>query len=311
MIFFKLMRIKNQMLKFYSTIILLTIIAVFYSCNKENRDEAVVQKEEHNRHIELDGQPNFRDLGGYKTVDGKTVKWGQVYRSGRLPKLTDEDVMRMDSLHIKTVINFLTQTETDVKGKDRLPQGTNEIFLPIDTEEGTEGLAKEILRAGETGDFSNIPVEINPEIHRLLINKANEEYAHLLREVSDSSNRPMVFHCSHGIHRTGTGAAILLSILGVPWETIREDYLLSNVYRKEEVEHRLEQLRKLAAKNQGITPEEVDMTNTNAFYVLEAEYIDAALDEAVKNYGSMDNYIKEGLGLSEEEIQRLKNELLE
>ena len=299
------------MQKSYFIIILFTILIAFYSCDKENRDEAVVQKEKHNRHIVLDGQPNFRDLGGYKTVDGKTVKWGQVYRSGRLPKLTDEDVMRIDSLGIKTVVNFLTQTEIEAKGEGRLPKGTNEIFLPIDTEEGTEGLAKEILRAGETGDFSNIPVEINPAIHRLLINKANKEYAQLLREVLDSSNRPMVFHCSHGIHRTGTASALLLSILGVPWETIREDYLLSNLYRREEVDHRLVQLRNLSAKNQGITPEEVDMTNTNAFYILEAEYIDAALDEAVKNYGSMDNYIKEGLGLTDEEIQKLKDELLE
>jgi protein-tyrosine phosphatase len=299
------------MLKFYSTIILLAIIAVFYSCNKDNRDEAAIQKEDHNRHIELDGQPNFRDIGGYQTVDGKTVKWGQVYRSGRLPKLTNEDVMRIDSLGIKTVVNFLTQTEIEAKGEGRLPKGTNEIFLPIDTEEGTEGLAKEILRAGETGDFSNIPVEINPTIHRLLINKANKEYAQLLREILNSSNRPMVFHCSHGIHRTGTATALLLSILGVPWETIREDYLLSNLYRREEVDHRLVQLRELAAKNQGIAPEEVDMTNTNAFYILEGKYIDAALDEAVKKYGSMEIYIKEGLGITDEEIQKLKDSLLE
>ncbi len=293
--------------KFYPAIILLTLIALFYSCNKE---EAVVQKEEQNRHIELDGQPNFRDLGGYKTIDGKTVKWGQVYRSGELPRLTNEDVMILESLGIKTVISFLSQPEIDAKGEDRLPEGIKEISIPIDTEDGTGGLAKEILIARQTGDFSNVPVEINPEIHKLLINIANKEYAQLLREVLDSSNRPMVFHCSHGIHRTGTATALLLTILGVPWETIREDYLLSNLSRKEEVDHRLVQLRKLAAKNQGITPDEVDMTNTNAFYILEAEYIDAALDEAIKKYGSMDNYIKEGLGITDEEIQKLKDALL-
>jgi len=299
------------MLNNYSKIILLTIIAVFYSCNKENRDESVAQKEEYNRHIELDGQPNFRDIGGYNTVDGKTVKWCQVYRSGELPRLSDEDLMMLDSLGISTVISFLTQPEIDAKGKDRLPEGVNEISIPIDTEDGTGGLAEEILIARQTGDFSNVAVEINPEIHRLLINIANKEYAQLMREVLDSSNRPLVFHCSHGIHRTGTATALLLIILGVPWETIREDYILSNTYRKEEVDYRLKQLRELAAKNQGINPDEVDMTNTNAFYILETEYIDAALDEAVKNYGSLENYIKEGLGLSKEEIQKLKDELLE
>jgi len=306
-----MLRTQIKMQKIYFTIFLLTILVAFYSCDKENREETAAQKEEQNRHIELDGQPNFRDLGGYKTIDGKTVKWGQVYRSGELPRLTNEDVMILESLGIKTVISFLSQPEIDAKGEDRLPEGVKEISIPIDTEDGTGGLAKEILIARQTGDFSNVPVEINPEIHKLLINIANKEYAQLLREVLDSSNRPMVFHCSHGIHRTGTATALLLTILGVPWETIREDYLLSNLSRKEEVDHRLVQLRKLAAKNQGITPDEVDMTNTNAFYILEAEYIDAALDEAIKKYGSMDNYIKEGLGITDEEIQKLKDALLE
>ena len=300
-----------MMRKFYFTITILIILAAFYSCDKENREETAAHKEEHNRQVELDGQPNFRDIGGYKTVDGKTVKWGQVYRSGELPRLTNEDVMILESLGIKTVISFLSQPEIDAKGEDRLPEGVKEISIPIDTEDATRGLAEEILIARQTGDFSNVPVEINPEIHKLLINIANKEYAQLLREVLDSSNRPIVFHCSHGIHRTGTATALLLTILGVPWETIREDYLLSNLYRKEEVDHRLVQLRKLAAKNQGITPDEVDMTNTNAFYILEAEYIDAALDEAIKKYGSMDNYIKEGLGITDEEIQKLKDALLE
>jgi len=299
------------MLNNYSKIILLTIIAVFYSCNKEIREEDAVQKEDHNRHIELDGQTNFRDIGGYKTVDGKTVKWGQLYRSGELPRLTEADIMKLDSLEIKTVVSFLTKPEIDAKGEDRLPEGVKEISISIDTKDGTGGLAKEILIARQTGDFSNVPVEINPEIHRFLINIANKEYAQLLSEILDSSNRPMVFHCSHGIHRTGTATALLLTILGVPWETIREDYLLSNTYRKEEIDYRLEQLRELAAKNQGITPDEVDMTNTNAFYILEGEYIDAALDEAIKKYGSIENYIKEGLGITNEEIQKLKDELLE
>ena len=56
----------------------------------------------------LDGQPNFRDVGGYKTEDGKTVKRGLVYRSGELPRLTDKDVAKLEQLGIKTVVNFLT-----------------------------------------------------------------------------------------------------------------------------------------------------------------------------------------------------------
>ena len=120
-----------------------------------------------------------------------------------------------------------------------------------------------------------------------------------------------MFHCSGGIHRSGTAAAILLSALGVPWETVREDYLLSNDYREEETRHRLSQLREKAAETLGVPLEEVDTTNMDAFYVLEASYIDAALDEITKEYGSAESYVREGLGLSDEEIQRLRTELLE
>lgn len=262
------------------------------------------------RHIPLDGQPNFRDLGGYETADGRTVKFGQVFRSGELPRLSDSDVDRLESLGIRTVVNFLTESEIADRGADRLPDGVTRVPLPMKAG-NMEELTDIVLAARTTGDFSKVPPDLNPEIHRLLMDQGREYYAALLRELSDPENRPLVFHCSHGVHRTGTAAAILLSALGVPWEVIRDDYLVSNELRKEETEKRLEQLKQLDAQNRGIPLDAVDTTNLEAFYVLDGSYIDASLAAAVDEYGSMDNYIKEGLGLSAEEIERLRQELLE
>ena len=262
--------------------------------------------------VQLDGQPNFRDLGGYKSSDGRTVKFGQLFRSGELPRLNDDDVRKLQQLGIKTVVNFLTDVEIQVRGEDRLPDNVTMIRLPIAGGDAVGGgLAGAILEAREKADFSKVPVELNPEIHRLLVREAQKQYAALLRELADSEKRPLVFHCSHGVHRTGTAAAIVLSALGVPWETVRKDYLLSNEYRKEEVAKRLSQLRRRAAKNQGISPDKVDLANVKAFYILHGEYIDASLDEAVKLYGSMEEYIHEGLGLSHSELSRLRKDLLE
>jgi len=262
------------------------------------------------RHVVLDGQPNFRDLGGYETVDGRTVKWGQVYRSGELPRLTDADVARLEKLGIRTVVNFLTEEEIEVRGPDRLPAGVTEIGLPM--ESGNMGdLTNVVLEARTTGDFSKVPPDLNPDLHRRLMVEARDYYASLLREIADPANRPLVFHCSHGVHRTGTATAILLSALGVPWETVREDYLLSNTYRHQEIEHRLTQLRDLYAEANGIPPEEVDTTNMNAFYILQDAYIDAALEQAIEDHGSMESYIRDGLGLSDEDVAALKKQLLE
>ena len=262
------------------------------------------------RHIRLQGQANFRDLGGYQTSDCRTVKWRQVYRSGRLPKLTDDDVNQIVELGIRTVVSLLTEDDIDVYGPDRLPSGVRELSLPIDSKTATE-MANMLNKALKTGDFSLMSVEMNPEIHRLLIHDGKQKYATLLREVSNPDNRPLVFHCSHGVHRTGTGTAILLSTLGVPWEIVREDYLLSNKYRHDEVQVRLKQLRKMAADKRGIEPEQVDMTNMEAFLIQQGSYIDASKEEMIKEYGLVEAYIRNGMCLSDREIQKLCDELLE
>jgi protein-tyrosine phosphatase len=262
------------------------------------------------RHIVLDGQSNFRDVGGYLTTDGKRVKWGEVYRSGELHKLSDSDVEKLDSIGIKTVASFLVEAEIEARGHDRLPDGVREVALPM--EAGNLGeLAAVVNEARNTGDFSQVPVELNPEIHRILIDEGREYYATLIREMANPVNRPMLYHCSHGVHRTGTATAILLSALGVPWDTVREDYLLSNVYRKEEIDRRIGELQLSAASTFNVDPEQIDMTNIRAFYILQPEYIDASLIQAEKKYGSMENYIRKGLGISDKELEALRNQLLE
>lgn len=269
---------------------------------------APLQGGDDRRQVPLDGQSNFRDLGGYETGDGRRVKWGEVFRSGRLPALSDADVDRLDALGVRTVVNFLTPAEIRHAGAGRLPEGATEIATPIAGAE--DELALVVLEARKSGDFSAVPPELNAEIHRILITDATAEYASLLRAAADAANRPLVFHCSHGVHRTGTAAAILLSALGVPWENVRSDYLLSNDYRAEEIDRRLAELRDLAATNQGVPPESVDTTNMEAFYRLQGTYIDASLEAAVEEYGSMDAYIRDGLGITANEIETLRRQLL-
>jgi protein-tyrosine phosphatase len=271
--------------------------------------EKTISNKGQERHIPLQGQVNFRDLGGYQTVDGRTVKWGQVYRSGRLPKLTDEDVDRLADLGIRTVVSLLLADDIDVYGRDRVPPGVREISLPINSKTVTQ-MANISTNALQTGDFSLIPVEMNPEIHRLLIHDGKQEYAALLRMIADPDNRPLIVHCSHGVHRTGTGAAILLSALGVPWDTVRDDYLLSNKYRHNDVQMRLGRLRQMAAEKRGIAPEQVDMTNMEAFLIQSGSYVDASKAEMIDEYGSIDGFILEGLGLNQSEVDQLRDELL-
>jgi len=266
---------------------------------------------EHNtRTVPLTGQSNFRDIGGYKTSDGRVVKQGILYRSGELHKLSEEDIDNIEALGVKTVVNFLMPEEIEARGEDRLPEGVRYVSQTISG--GIAGdLTKVAVEARQTGDFSQVPVELNPEIHRILIENGAQQYSALIREILEGKNMPLVFHCSHGVHRTGTATAILLSLAGVPWETVREDYLLSNSTRGEEIKKRLKQLRELAASNQGVPPAEIDTTNMEAFYVLDGSYIDASLNEINANYGSVEEYASQRLGLSNEEIVKFRKLLLE
>jgi protein-tyrosine phosphatase len=224
--------------------------------------------------------------------------------------LTDEDVAKLEDLEIRTVVNFLLPEEIEMNGRDRLPAGVREIAEPIQGDRASE-LTMEAQSAIRSGEFEKLPPEMNPEFHRLLLNEGKPQYAALLRYAADPANRPLIFHCSHGVHRTGTATAILLSALGVPWDVIREDYLLTNDYRAEEVKATLGKIQNMVAENKGVAPEEIDMSNVEAFYFLEGSYIDGSLAQAVADYGSMDAYIREGLGISDDEIEILKSQLLE
>lgn len=296
------------------TLVLLVSMSVVsgpgVSAADEPADEAQTtaqQTDKERRHVRLTGEPNFRDIGGYRTTDGRQVAMGLVFRSGRLPGLTDEDVAVLERICINTVVNFLTDDEIKAAGADRVPDGCRKVFLPIESDDGIVGV---ILEARRTADFSKLHADLNPGFHQMLAEQAMPQYADLLREII-RTDEPLVFHCSHGIHRTGTATAILLWAVGVPWETIREDYLLSNHYRQHEVKRRLDQFRKLIAQKQQIDPDDVDMTNLNAFYILQPHYIDSARDWILQEYGGIDQYLTKGLGLTPQEIRQLRSRLLQ
>ncbi|RLB44866.1 MAG: protein-tyrosine-phosphatase, partial [Deltaproteobacteria bacterium] len=175
------------------------------------------------RHIPLTGQPNFRDLGGYAASDGRRIKWGVVYRSGELSQLSDDDVGKLGDLGIRTVVDLRSPEEVSARGAGRLPTGARVFPMPIASSDMFAKLIPMFLK----GDFSKVPPDLLDQINRILVRKFTEQYAGLLRALSDPANRPLVFHCTQGKDRAGCGAAMVLSALGVPWATVIEDYLLS------------------------------------------------------------------------------------
>jgi protein-tyrosine phosphatase len=259
------------------------------------------------RHVPLAGQPNFRDLGGYAAGDGRRIKWGAVYRSGELSQLSDDDLGKLGELGIRTVVDFRSPEEVAARGQGRLPSGAQLVPLPIASTDMFSKLIPMFLE----GDFSQVPPDLLEQVNRMLVREFTEEYASLLHALSDPGNRPLVFHCTQGKDRAGFGAAMVLSALGVPWETVLDDYLLSNHFRKEENDKMLGMIRGFASNHGGPEGEEVAFSRVEGLLYVKEQSLQAAHAEIIDRHGSVEGFIIEGLGCSADGLAQLRDDLLE
>ncbi len=272
---------------------------LLFSCQQE-------EQQSFTRHIELEGQVNFRDLGNYQTESGAMVRPGMVYRSGSLNKLTTQDLEILQDLGIRTVISFLTQEEISKLGEDQLPEEVQYYNFPI---YGQGDEINDLIQARETGDFSAIPSDINAKFHRMVTETGKEAYSDLFEILSNSESFPLVFHCSHGVHRTGTASALLLNSLGIPWSTIEEDYMLSNTYRGPESRESVSHLDSIARFNDSIPDKDLNRKYIESFFFLQKDYINGTRIHILEQYGSFDEYYSEA-GISENTRGKIESILL-
>ncbi len=255
--------------------------------------------------IVLSGAPNFRDLGGYRTEDGRVVRRGRVFRSGHFAELTDPDVATLEDLGIRAVIDLRLEFEVGIFGRDRLPSGASYLSLPITAGE-MDAAAHEALREGHLTALPDL-VDAN----RSFIRENTHELGVLLGMLADPAMLPLVFHCIGGKDRSGIVAAVVLSVLGVPWETVREDYLLTNDRYRDRIEEQLAALARNARDTGGRRLDAGELAAARRFFLLHPNYIDAARDEMIAVSGSIGGYVRDALGIPNEITARLRDSLLE
>jgi protein-tyrosine phosphatase len=253
-----------------------------------------------NRRIQFVGAKNFRDIGGYHTVDGKTVRWGVVYRSDALNKLTTSDLKFLSALNLQTVVDF--RSEHEVKdAPDRLLETIRYVKLPIlDSStkvwhESRDEFIKNLARI----DSLESMMETNIEF----ATKFTPEIKSFFAELFAVNGKPILFHCAVGKDRTGFVAAVLLKILGVPYDVVMEDYLLTNQYILPSFQRELTFLRMFRGKRFADV--------VKGFMEARPEYVSAAFDAIDRAYGSFDSYVFEALGLSIHDVNQLKAVYLE
>jgi protein-tyrosine phosphatase len=250
------------------------------------------------RRVPLQGSVNFRDLGGYATIDGRRVKWGQLFRSDHLGRLTDRDLAVLSRMRIRQVCDFRTAAEAQ-KLPDRFPAGNESKYLHLPIQHGEFDPAHTFERI-RNGDIDWMTEEFMIAGYIRNLENFADVWARFFRCAADPANRPLVFHCTGGKDRAGVGAALILLALGVPEETVIQDHGLSNFYIAEVLPKIFAQI-----KSRGIDPEKV-----SPYFTAPRSAVLAAITHLQTTYGSVAGYLQNKAGVDGKTIDRLKNDLL-
>ena len=241
------------------------------------------------RHLDLAGASNFRDLGGYPGQDGRTLRWRQIFRSNHLGHLTAADIEMLRGLGLKTAFDF-----RGVQERTAALCGLEEIVvhsLPI---EPTVVAALRAQRAAGRQLSSAAAIEVMRESYRGYVRNNTPRFRTLFEHLLED-RAPLVIHCTAGKDRTGFACALILHALGVSDDVIAEDYLLTNRFYR---------------RDPGASPDFPDEVS-RALGSVEASFLGAAFEVVAAEYGDLETYFRDGLGLGSNERATLATLYLE
>jgi protein-tyrosine phosphatase len=250
---------------------------------------------------------NFRDFGGYRTQNGTRMKEGLLYRSGDLSKATDADLERIHSLGIKTICDLRSEGERKYE-PDRVPAARPFTFFNIPMRPIVEYHGRSLGRLLSLMFGSERRRDYVAESYQAYRDYATSylpQLKALFRRISDPENLPVLIHCSAGKDRTGVVSSLIQLVLGVPLETVIDDYLKTNdnlhTY-KEDAFRRLSRLgyfgvpwKKLYAP----------------LFAARIDFLNAAFEQVKEEFGAIDEWFRRGLGFSEKEKSALASILIE
>ncbi len=247
----------------------------------------------------VSGARNFRDLGGYRTSDGKTVRWGKLYRSGSLSQLTPAGCDVLREFGVRSLCDLRTTRERQMQpfawradfefdywSRDyETSFGELRRLLEADLVDGEQA------RAAMLDGYRKMPLEQAPAYREI--------FSHLI-----NANVPLVFCCSAGKDRTGIGAALILTALDVPRETIIADYVLTDSLIDLESE-----IVRQSGGSSSLSRQPAEVVR--AILGCDAAYIAAALDVIAPTADAFKNYLHDVLDVDTTALETLRAHFLE
>ena len=252
------------------------------------------------RRLDLEGPVNFRDLGGYETAEGRTVRRRHLFRSDALFRLTESDAAQVRALGVTTLIDFRTPDELEQHGFGGMDHlDAEHLHLPtIDTTRRVLDLsddeAQEVARALVTA----------ADAYMMMLDRGSNAYASALRVVAESA-APVVFFCAAGKDRTGVFAALVLGLLGVSDDDIVTDYALTH-----------EVIEKIHILRTSTTSEEDDERMASYAHLIGEDLrnaypasMQATIERLRERYGGWEGYASE-IGVGPDVLDQLRARLL-
>lgn len=241
--------------------------------------------------LTFEGVVNFRDLGGYPSRFGGAVRFGRVFRSDRLDRMTVADRARYEQLGIRTIYDLRRSEEREV-APDPFPNEHVCIISALEAnghpklgEEPPESDGADLLRL----------------LYRGMLDHAGRDIGRVFRGIADPRVAPVLFHCTAGKDRTGMIAALLLEWLGVPRELVLDDYEVTNEYRHEAAER--DTFDRLVAE--GMAPEAAAGLLSAPRWAM-----DETLAELDDDFGGIEAFLRGRAGLDDTVLAALRQQLL-
>lgn len=249
------------------------------------------------RFIRIDGGHNFRDVGGYRTTSGRTVRSRVLYRSASMASLTPQGMVQLRALRVGSIIDLRSTDERRADSNNWLAM-SGQGYWARDYSLGSTGFASmfgdpQMLTAERVHQmmaqgYRGMPKQLAPSYREL--------FARLV-----AGKGATVVNCTAGKDRTGIATALVLSALGVPYETVREDFLLSNRAIRAPTPREEASFSALAA-----LPADVRA----ALGGVDGRYLDAAFDQIRTDHGSVEGYLAKELGVGQRELAVLRRRML-
>lgn len=256
------------------------------------------------RLLPLEGGSNFRDMGGYPTEDGHTVKRGVMFRSAAMTSLTEEDQQYLEQFGFEKIV--------DLRSSEELELYPNKWVGNTDIEYANHDYSIRKLVSQmrtEQGGFGSME-KLYQSIHEML-----EPQLHIFFDALLQQETPVVVNCSAGQDRTGVTSALLLKVLGVPERIIYEDYLLSTDFRRPEHERGDVDLEEAADDNFFARMmldhygEDGPPDTANPLVTEQGvPFLYFTFRSIESEYGSVESYLKTEIGLNDENIQQLRQQ---